>query len=68
MHAVLLRFTEDRDVLREPVHLEEDLGGNRAEVEPLACMRRSVWGLRYADDAGSLLRRKALLRRRLSAL
>ena len=42
MHAVLLRFSEDRDVLREPVHLEEDLGGNRAEVEPLACMRRSV--------------------------
>ena len=52
IHAVLVRFSEDPDILRDLVHLEEDLGGNGVEVEPLACVRRSAGGMLYADDAG----------------
>ena len=37
---------------RSVVHLEEDLGEDGVKVEPLACIRRSVWCMLYADDAG----------------
>ena len=50
--AVLERFSEDPDLLRNLIHLEADLGEDGVEVEPLACVRRSVWGMLYADDAG----------------
>ena len=52
IHAVLVRFSEDPGILRDLVHHEEDLGEDGAKVEPLACVRRSVWGMRYADDSG----------------
>ena len=52
IHAVLVRFSEDPNILKDLVHLEEGLGGNGVEVGPLACVRRSVWGMLYADDAG----------------
>ena len=52
IHAVLVRFSEDQDILRDLVHLEEDLGEDGVKVEPLACVRRSVWGMLYADDGG----------------
>ena len=52
IHAVLVRFSEDSDILRDLVHLEEDLGEGGVKVEPLACVRRSVGGMLYADDAG----------------
>ena len=35
--AVLVRFSEDPDILRDLVHLEEDLGEDGVKVEPLAC-------------------------------
>ena len=40
--------------MRDLVHLEEDLEENAAGVssDPLACVRRAVWGMLYADDAG----------------
>ena len=38
--------------MRDLVHLAEDLGEDGVKVEPLACVRRSVWGMLYADDAG----------------
>ena len=40
--------------MRDLVHLEEDLEENAAGVssDPLACVRRAVWGMPYADDAG----------------
>ena len=40
--------------MRDLVHLEEDLEENAAGVSsnPLACVRRAVWGMLYADDAG----------------
>ena len=39
--------------MRDFVHLEEDLEENVAGVssDPLACVRRAVWGMLYADDA-----------------
>ena len=52
IHAVLVCFSEDPDMLRNLVHHEEDLGENGVKVEPLACVRRSVWGMLYTDDAG----------------
>ena len=61
IHAVMVRFSEDPGILRDLVHFEEDLGGNGAEVEPLACVWRSVWGMLYADDAG-IVSRSALRR------
>ena len=40
--------------MRDLVHLEEDLAENTAGVssDPLACVRRAVWGMLYANDAG----------------
>ena len=52
IHAVLARFSGDPDILRDLVHLEEDLGEDGVKVEPLACTRRSVWVMLYADVAG----------------
>ena len=34
------------------MRLEIDLGEERLEVEPLACVRRSVPGMLYIDNAG----------------
>ena len=53
-HAVLVRFSEDPDIVRVFVHLEEDLEENAAGVssDPLSCVRRAVWGMLYAHDAG----------------
>ena len=36
------------------MHLEEDSGEGGLEVEPLACVRRSVGGMLYADHARSV--------------
>ena len=43
-HAVAARFSEDLDIVRDLVHLEEDLEENTAGVssDPLACVRRAV--------------------------
>ena len=40
--------------MRDLIHLEEDLEENAAGVSSdlLACVRRAVWGMPYADDAG----------------
>ena len=52
IHAVLVRFSEDPDTLRDLAHLEEDLGEDEMEVDPLACVRRPVQCVLYAGDAG----------------
>ena len=36
IHVVLVRFGEDPDILRDLLHLEEDLGEDGVKVEPLA--------------------------------
>ena len=35
VYAILVRFGEDPDILKDLVHLEEDLGEDGKEVEPL---------------------------------
>ena len=52
IHAVLVRFSEGPDTLRDLVHLDEDLSEGGVKVDPLTCARRTVWGMLYADDAG----------------
>ena len=52
IHAALARFREDPDILRRLVYLEEDLGEDGVKIGPLACVRRAVWGMPHADDAG----------------
>ena len=53
IHAVVVRFSDHPDIVRDLVHLEknleEDVGVNS---DPLTCVRRAVWGMLYADDAG----------------
>ena len=48
---MVVRFSEDPDIVRDLVHLEKGLEENGAG-DPLACVRRAVWGMLYADDAG----------------
>ena len=50
---MVVRFSENPDIARDLVHLEKDLA-NAAGVnsDPLACVRRAVWDMLYADDAG----------------
>ena len=52
-HAGVVRFSEEPNIRRDMVHLEE-LQENAAGVssDPLACVRRAVWGMLYVDDAG----------------
>ena len=42
-------FSEDPDIVRDLVHLEEELEENAAGVssDPLACVWRAVWGMMY---------------------
>ena len=53
-HTVVVCFSEDLDIVRDLVHLEEDLEENAAGVrsDPLECVQGAVWGMLYADDAG----------------
>ena len=55
-HAVVVRFSEDPDIVRDWVHHEGDLEDNAAGVslDPLACVPRAVWGMLYADKAGNV--------------
>ena len=61
----LAPLSEGQETVQDLVHLEEDLEEDvvGANSDPLACVRRAVWGMRYADDAGIVAsRRKALPR------
>ena len=50
LHIVLLRFSEDEGIMANLVHLEED--GVDGQTEPMDRVRKAVWGMLYADDAG----------------
>ena len=50
IHIVLVRFSEDEDIVRDLVHLEEDVVSGK-EVSS-ARVQRAVWGMLYVDDAG----------------
>ena len=49
--AVVVRFSEDPGIVRDLAHLEEDLEENAAGASSV-CVRRAVWVMLYADDAG----------------
>ena len=48
--VALQRFSEDADILADLVHLKEQPGKVGPETA-LECVRRTVWGMLYADDA-----------------
>ena len=54
IHAVLVRFSEDPDIVRGLVQLIEDLeeDGVGVNADPPTRVRRDLWGVLYADDAG----------------
>ena len=54
MHALRVRFIDDPEILRDLVHLEEELEEDVAGVnsDPLTCVHKAVWGMLYADDEG----------------
>ena len=49
IHVVLVRFSENEDIVRDLVRLEESMGGKEV---PLPRVQRAVWGMLYADAAG----------------
>ena len=49
LRVALQRFSEDQDIMANLVHLDESVAEGE---EPLAKVRRAVWGMLYADDAG----------------
>ena len=53
-NAVLVRFSEDPEIVRDLVPLKEDLEEDVVGVnsDPLTCIRKAVWGMLYANDAG----------------
>ena len=56
IHALLVRFSKDPEIARDLVHLKEDHEEDmvRVKSDPLTCVRREVWGMLYADDAGNV--------------
>ena len=52
INAVLVRFSEDPDIVRDLVHLEEDRVGVNAD--PLTRVQRAVRDMLYADDVGTV--------------
>ena len=51
---MLVRFSEDPEIVRDLVQLEEELEDDVVGVnaDPLTCVRRTVWGMPHADGAG----------------
>ena len=64
-HAVVVRFSQDPDIVLDLVHLEEDLEESAAgeSSHPIACVQREVWGMLYADDEELCLSRRKTLPR-----
>ena len=54
IRTVLVRFSEDPHILRDLVYPEEDLGKDGVKADLLTRVRTAVWGMLYADDAGTL--------------
>ena len=49
---VIVRFSQDKAIVRDLVQLGDYGIAGIEEQEPLACVRRVVWVILYADDAG----------------
>ena len=67
MEVVLKRFSEDDTILEDLVFLDEGRGGGPDETL-LDRVRRAVWGMLYADDAGIVSRSPAGLARIMAVI
>ena len=60
LEVVLLRFSRNPEILTNLVHLGQEGADDRntdgERGTPLECVRRAVWGMLYADDAGFVSR------------
>ena len=61
-----MRFSEDDTILKDVVYLEEEAGV--ATGTPLKRVRRAVWGMLYADDAGVVSRSQEGLTRMMTTI
>ena len=67
MEVVLQRSSEDDTILENLVFLDEGSGGGPDETL-LDRVRRAVWGMLYADDAGIVSRSSAGLARMMTVI
>ena len=67
MEVVLQRFSEDGTILENLVFLDEGSGGGPDETL-LGRVRRAIWGMLYADDAGIVSRSPAGLARMMTVI
>ena len=51
-HAVPVPFSQDEAIVRHLIQISDARVVKTEEREPLACARRAVWAMLYADDAG----------------
>ena len=56
LRVVLVRFSKDEAIARVLVRLNDAGVVGTEEQEPLACVRRALWGILYADVAGNVLK------------
>ncbi|CAB1104591.1 unnamed protein product [Ectocarpus sp. CCAP 1310/34] len=49
LEVIVTRFSKDEVIMRDLVYLNEEEGGGRTLLDRV---RRAVWGMLYADDAG----------------
>ena len=61
-----MRFREDDTILKDLVYLEEEEEAGVGAGTPLERVRRAVWGMLYADDAGVVSRSQEGLTRMMS--
>ena len=52
LHVVLVRFSQDEAIVRDLAQLGDAGEVGTEEQGPLACLKRALWGMLYADDAG----------------
>ena len=69
-HAVVVRFRKDPDIVRDLVHLEEDLEEDVVGVnsDPLTCVRRAVWGMLYTVDVGVMCKSAEGLAKKMAVI
>ena len=60
LHVVLVRLSKDKAIVRDVFQLNDVGAVGTDEQEPLACVRRAVWGMLYADDTVVELSRSRL--------
>ena len=67
MEVVLQRFSEDDTILEDLIFLDQGRSGGQNETL-MDRVRRAVWGMLYADDAGIVSRSPAGLARMMTVI